>query len=111
MSHLEISTSVRVKCVLLQMVVMCVSFDFKMKFHTGYWVALPIEVFRGRARDPCEVWSLVKFHMSCWALVSKHFWNYSLGEIFNWILLGVFGALVSWYALVSFHLFSMKLFS
>ena len=38
-------------------------------------------VFRGRERDPCEVWFLARFHVSLWALVTNTFCNYSLGNI------------------------------
>ena len=38
-------------------------------------------MFRGRDRDPCEVLSLVRFHLSLWTLIRKLFCNYSLSDI------------------------------
>lgn len=38
-------------------------------------------MFCGVERDPGEVWSLARFHVSHWALVSKTFCNYALGNI------------------------------
>ena len=37
-------------------------------------------VFRGRERDPCEVWPLAKFHVSLWASALKLYCNYTLGN-------------------------------
>lgn len=45
-----------------------------------------ITMFRGwRGPYPSDVWSLVKFHVFLWILISKIFYNYSLDNIlFNW---------------------------
>ena len=40
-------------------------------------------VFGGRERDPSEVWSLARYHVSLWALVSKTFCIYFLGNILH----------------------------
>lgn len=37
-------------------------------------------VFRS-LEDPCEIWSLVRFHVLVWASVFEAFCNYSLGNI------------------------------
>lgn len=38
-------------------------------------------VFRCVGREPCEVWSSVRFHVFLWALTLKTFDNYLLGKI------------------------------
>ena len=56
-------------------------------------------VFRGRDKEPCEFWSLVRFLMSLWDSVSKIFCNYLIGNILlRWspfIWLGCFGGIES----------------
>ena len=47
----------------------------------GYLGERNDRVFRGRERNPNEVWSLARFHVSLWALVLKAFCNYSLSNI------------------------------
>ena len=43
-------------------------------------------VFRGGERVPSEIWSLVGYHVSLWALNSKEFCNYSIGVILHsWV--------------------------
>lgn len=39
----------------------------------GVWGEWNGRIFTGVDRDPSEVWSLVCFHVSLWALVSKPF--------------------------------------
>lgn len=55
---------------------------FKEKSHLWFqevcallwdWGERNNRVFRGVDRDPNEVWSLVRFHVSLWASVSKTF--------------------------------------
>lgn len=41
------------------------------------------KAIRGLKRDPSDVWSLVRFHVSLWGLVMKVFRNYSIGVILN----------------------------
>lgn len=57
-------------------------------------------VFRGRDKEPCEVWFLVRFLMSHGDLVLKIFFNYSIGNIllswsplFGWSVLVVLKAM------------------
>ena len=70
------------------------------------------QVFRGREKGYSEVWSLVRFHISLWASISKTFCNYitlvtfySVGLTFS---RGVFVVLIFLYALEYFYFFSMK---
>ena len=48
------------------------------------WGERSDKVFRGRERDPCEVWSLARFHVFLWVLILKIFCNYSIGIFLSW---------------------------
>lgn len=67
-------------------------------------------VLRGKERDSSEVWSLMKFHVSLWALVSNFCVLICQGTS---LLVGVpssSGTFIEdvWLALVFFHLYLMK---
>ena len=47
----------------------------------GLWGERKNRVFRGVERDPREVWSLVRFHVSLWSSVSKTFCKYAVSNI------------------------------
>lgn len=64
------------------------------------------KVFRGVERDTCEIWSLVRYHVSLWASISKAFCNNSLGVILH--SSSPFCGLIFLSPLYSFIFFSMK---
>ena len=79
-------------------------FKDKRVFFYGWPRCVPLtRTFGVRGMIGCflvGIWLLVGFHVFLWALILKTFRNYSIGLCF--------GGLVILYALVFFHLFSIK---